>query len=40
MKLKYSTIYDGIQKLGGDEKKIYSTFVNFQKHLYQQELRD
>ena len=36
IKLKYHTTFDGIQKLGGDEKKIYSTFVDFQKYLYEQ----
>ena len=40
IKLKYHTTFDCIQKLGGDEKKIYSTFADFQKYLYQQDLRN
>ena len=37
--LKYNSIYTGIEKLG-DVEDVKNTFINFQKHLYQQELRN
>ena len=37
--LKYNSIYTGIEKLG-DVEDVKNTFIDFQKHLYQQELRN
>ena len=37
--LKYNSIYTGIEKLG-DVEDVKNTFIDFQKHLYQKELRN
>ena len=37
--LKYNSLYTGIEKLG-DVEDVKNTFIDFQKHLYQQELRN
>jgi type I restriction enzyme, R subunit len=39
IELKYNTVTDG-EKVLGDVEDIKNTFIDFQKHLYQQELRN
>ena len=39
IELKYHTVTDG-EKILGDVEDIKNTFIDFQKHLYQNEIRN